>query len=78
MFPGLKAVLKEYNVSCTKKQYGAPRETQTNGPFISSQALYHWLTLQVLYSCLVTVSPGGTRFSGIFFKANGDRNQLWE
>ena len=36
-----------------------PPKTQTKGPLISNQALYHWLTLQVLYSYLVTVPPRG-------------------
>ena len=66
----------EYNVSCTRKQYGASREIQTNGPFISSQALYHWLTLQVLYSYLVTVSPRGMRCPCLI-SANGESDQLW-
>ena len=30
-------------------------------PLSQSQALYHWLTLQLLYSYLVTVSPRGMR-----------------
>ena len=54
MFPG-------HNMSCTRTQHGASRETQTNDPFISGRALYHWLALQVLYSYSVTVSPRGMR-----------------
>ena len=42
-----------------------PPETQTKDPFISSLALYHWWTLQVLYSYLVTVSPRGMRCRGL-------------
>ena len=35
-------------MSCIRAQHGSSRETQTNDPFISSRALYHWLALQVL------------------------------
>ena len=64
-FARLDQYLIEYNVSCTRKQYGASRKTQTNSPFISRLALYHWLTLQILYSYLVTVSPRGMRCPGL-------------
>ena len=62
MFPGLNKYQIKYNVSSIRKQYG---ETQTNVPFISSQALYHWLALQVLYSYLVAVSPRDMRWPGL-------------
>ena len=42
-----------------------PPERLKPTAYISSQALYHWLTLQVLYSYLVTVSPRGMRCPGL-------------
>ena len=62
MFPGLNQYLIEHNMSCTRTQHGASRETQTSDPFISAI----W-SLNRHVVCDVPVSG----------KANGDRNQLW-
>ena len=47
-----------------------PPETQTNGPFVSSQALLLLVTLQVLYSYLITVNHH------VVCDASEDRNQV--
>ena len=39
MFPGLNQYRIEHNMSCTRAQHGASRETQTNDPFIASRSL---------------------------------------
>ena len=63
-------------MSCTRKQYGASRETQTNGPFYlvkhsTTGWLYRYYTaIWSLYRHVVCDVP-------VSFKANWDRNQLW-
>ena len=62
-FPGLNQYQIKYNVSCIRKQYG---ETQTNGPLSQvNHSTTGWLTLQVLYSYLVSVLPRGMRWPGL-------------
>ena len=45
-------------MSCTRTQHGVSRETQTDDPFISNRALYHWLAstgiLQLFGHCMAT------------------------